>query len=773
MVSSAWFALAVLCVVQLLPALPEVLLIPELAVSCILLTWLVWGGRASLALVPGLWALFGANWAIDDRLDPRLAGQDIMIQGTICDIPRVNPLVRRFMLESASAVPGLPHRLFISWYEANEIPRGGEYWQFKVRLKRPRGLSNPGGFDFERWAYRQGIGATGYIRDSVLNRRISSDSADCRLTGLRQRIAGRLQKELAGQPYAGHLLALSVGVRSELTPADWSLLRRTGTIHLMAISGLHVGLVAVFMHFFGGQIGRLLLLTGVQTSPLVIGRACAAAGAVGYAALAGFSVPTVRAMVMVLVTVAFLSLRRYVSPWQILASALVVVLMVDPAAPLSTGFWLSFYAVGLLLLKGLEVNHHDGENRSRFSRALERTSILARMQIVLAIGLGPLSTLFFDQISLIAPVSNLIVVPMFALVIVPLTLFGTVSLWISGPLAGVVLQAAALVMGWALEILTWLDRLPLTVWHPPPMSGAAIAMIIVSTLVLLWPRPVPGRLSVVALLIAAIAGSMSSGDPKLRVVVMDVGQGLAVLIQTSGHALVFDTGPAYRTRDAGQSVVLPMLRYFGVRKLDTVVISHGDSDHRGGVKSVLAGFPDAVLMAPARVEIEGISHVACEAGLTWVWDSIEFRFLHPEPGNRDADWSENDDSCVLLVRSARTGILLPGDIEGRAEAYLTARGLIPEVDLVVAPHHGSKSSSSKAFVAATAPRYVVFSAGHRNRWGFPADPVSARWRNAGGTGMTTAESGAIVFETDRVGRLTLQRRQRLDSHRIWTETSDY
>jgi competence protein ComEC len=772
MVSSAWFALAVLCFVQLLPVLPKVLLIPELAVSCILLTWLVWGGRASVALVLGLWALFNANWAIDDRLDPRLAGQDIMIQGTICEFPRINPLVQRFMLESAGDVPGLPHRLFISWYEANEIPQAGERWQFKVRLRRPRGLSNPGGFDFERWAYRQRVGATGYVRDSALNRRISGDSADCRLIGLRQRIADRLKKALTGQPGAGHLLALSVGVRSELTPADWSLLRRTGTIHLMAISGLHVGLVALFMHFIGGQVGRLLLLTGAQTSPLVIGRACAAAGAIAYAALAGFSVPTVRAMVTVLVTVALLSMRRYISPWQILASALVAVLMVDPAAPLSTGFWLSFYAVGLLLLKGLELNHHEGENRSRFSRAMRRTSILARMQIVLAIGLGPLSALFFDQISLIAPISNLIIVPMFALVIVPLTLFGTVSLSISSALARVVLQIAAQAMEWALKILTWLDGLPVTVWHPPPMSSAAFALIIASTLVLLWPRPVPGRWSVLALLIAAIAGLMSSGDLKLRVVVMDVGQGLAVLIQTSGHALVFDTGPAYRTRDAGQSVVLPTLRYFGVRKLDTIVISHGDSDHRGGVHSVLAGYPDAVLMAPARVAIDGTSHVACEAGLTWVWDGIEFRFLHPEPGNHDADWSENDDSCVLLVRSARTGILLPGDIEGRAEAYLTGQGLIPEVDLVVAPHHGSKSSSSKAFVAATRPRYVVFSAGHRNRWGFPAEQVSARWRNTGAKGMTTAESGAIIFETGPFGALMLRRRQRLDGHRIWTEIND-
>ena len=183
-------------------------------------------------------------------------------------------------------------------------------------------------------------------------------------------------------------------------------------------------------------------------------------------------------------------------------------------------------------------------------------------------------------------------------------------------------------------------------------------------------------------------------------------------------------------------------------------------------------FPEAKLIAPASVEFDGTGHIACQAGLTWVWDEVVFRFLHPDPGNQHAGWSENDDSCVLVVQSAQTGILLPGDIEFRAESYLTRKGLIPEVDLVVAPHHGSKSSSSASFVAATQPRFVVFSTGHRNRWGFPAEQVSGRWRNAGAKGLTTAESGALIFETDPSGRLTLRRRQRLDGRRIWTEISN-
>ncbi len=771
MVSSAWVALAILCLMQTLPSLPDALLIPELAVASVLATWMAWGGRAALILVPGLWALFSAGWTIDDRLDPRLAGEDILIQGTICGFPRTNPTVQRFLIEATRDPPGLPSRIFVSWYEPTATPVPGERWQLKVRLKRPRGLSNPGAFDFERWAHRNQVGATGYVRRSPLNQRLSGHSPDCRLTGLRNRIAARLNDRLAGHPATGYIQALAVGAKSEMKPEDWSLLRRTGTVHLMAISGLHIGLVALFMHFVGRRVGWLLLLAGIENSPLALGRACALVGALGYAALAGFSVPTVRALVTILVAVVLISLRRSLSAWEILAAALIAVLMVDPAAPLSIGFWLSFYAVGLLLLKGLEVSPRDG-GRRRMIRILGRGRQLIHVQVVLAVGLGPLSLLFFDQVSLIAPISNLFVVPIFALVIVPLTLFGTVSLWLSASLARYILLAAAGVTERALGILAWFDRFPLAVWHPPPVSGAALVLIILATLMLVWPRPLPGRWPILALLSVLVSGLSISTRPALRVVVMDVGQGLAVLIQTSKHALVFDAGPAYRTRDAGQSVVLPTLREFGVRRLDAVVISHGDADHRGGAQSVLTAFPDATLIAPGRIEFEGRIHETCEAGMKWVWEDIQFRFLHPGPDQQNAGWSENDDSCVLLVQSVYGDVLLPGDIEIRAESYLIRNNLLPNVDLVIAPHHGSNSSSSQPFVAATRPRFVVFSVGHRNRWGFPAEKVSGRWRQAGAEGLTTAESGALVFETDRSGRLALHRRERLDGRRIWTEIAD-
>lgn len=772
MVSSAGLALAMLCLIHMLPSVPAPLLIPELAVTLVLFVWVAWGGRAGLLSVLGLWALFNAGWTINDRLIPQLAGEDVLIQGTICDFPRANRSVQRFTIEPSGQVPGLPGRIFVSWYDSTVIPAAGEHWQLKVRLKRPRGLRNPDGFDFERWTYHHRIGATGYIRQSPLNMRLSRHSSECGLTGLRQQIAVRLDRHLAGHPATGYLQALAVGIKSGLMPDDWALLRRTGTVHLMAISGLHVGLVAFLMHFFGRHVGRLLLLAGVWNSPSAVGRLCAITGAIIYAGLAGFSVPTVRAMMTVVVVTMLLTLRRSVSVWSILASALLAVLMVDPASPLSIGFWMSFYAVGLLSIQSLQVTPSDAVGHRRITRILGRVRGLLAVQILLAVGLGPLSILFFDQVSMIAPLCNLIVVPIFALIIVPLTLSGTALLWVSDPLAGLALGIAAEGTAFALGVLTWLDRLPLTVWHAPRIDGMALFVLILAAMMLVWPRPVPGRWPVLSLLLALVALLTVPVRPDLRVVVMDVGQGLAVLIQTPGHALLFDTGPAYRTRDAGHSVILPAFGAFDVRRLDAIVVSHGDADHRGGVETVLAAFPDAEVIAPGRVDILGKDHLACEAGMRWTWEDVEFRFLHPNSDQQNAGWSENDESCVLLVQSVHGDVLLPGDIERRAEKYLTGKNMISAVDLVIAPHHGSKSSSSERFVAATRPRFVVFSTGHRNRWGFPAEQVSARWRGIGAITMTTADSGAVVFESDGSARLALRRRERPDGRRIWTEMGD-
>jgi len=275
------------------------------------------------------------------------------------------------------------------------------------------------------------------------------------------------------------------------------------------------------------------------------------------------------------------------------------------------------------------------------------------------------------------------------------------------------------------------------------------------------------------LLVLAVSAAIRLEAPALRVVIMDVGQGLAVLLQTPGYAVLYDTGPSYRHGDAGRRIVLPVLRHFGVTQLEHLIVSHGDADHAGGVGSILSAFPEAGLSASARLDVPSERFLACRAGQYWQRDGISFRFLHPGPASESGPWSENDASCVLLVQSAKVGLLLPGDIERRAERRIVASGTLPAVDLVVAPHHGSRTSSSPSLVAATRPDFVVFSAGYRNRWRFPATGVVDRWLAVGACALMTGHSGALVFETNGSDELRLVKRYRPDAARIWNETGDF
>ena len=768
MVWGACLALVLVCLTQILPG--PLMLLPELSAVAGLLLLVVGGPRSCGIMLPAIWSLFHAQWVMDERLAVALTGQDILVTGTVCEFPDSAPGVYRFVLEADRSVsPEVPGRIFLSWYEAVDPPLAGQRWQLKVRLKRPRSLSNPGSFDFELWAFVRQIGATGYVRRSSLNQRTPIRKNACQLTRVRQHMAALIAGALDGRSATGYLLALSVGVKNRLSDAEWDLLRRTGTVHLMAISGLHIGLVAALMMLVGRQAGRVLLLAGIQCAPLYCGRWLALVGAFVYSALAGFALPTVRALVMVFTVMALAACRRRVPGEQVLAAALFVVLLMEPAAPQSAGFWLSFYAVTLLLLSGIELRSFAPGWQTRLRRPGGKMQQMFRAQVVLSIGLAPLVIFYFEQVSVVGVVANLFVVPVFSILIVPLTLVGMLALLISPALGGKILVPAARIMEWALDCLQWLDSLPFSVWEASSTTMTWTAVAVIATLILIWPRPFPGRLLAASLLIPLLGGSSAQSPEVLRIVVMDVGQGLAVLVQTARHALVYDTGPAFRTRNAGQTVVLPVLRHFGVRKLDALVISHGDADHIGGASSVLAAFPDVVLIASNPISGRSGRYRRCRAGLEWTWDTVRFSVLHPQRQTGRQSWSENDGSCVLMVESGAQRVLLPGDIEKRAERALVDDAIVSRVSLVIAPHHGSNTSSGQAFVDATAPFYVVFPAGYKNRWGFPKSQVVERWLRSGACILKTAESGAIVFEIDAADELVVRWQHRLDGRRLWTE----
>jgi competence protein ComEC len=509
----------------------------------------------------------------------------------------------------------------------------------------------------------------------------------------------------------------------------------------MAISGLHIGLVAAWAFVAGRLLGAWL--PGLRRRGTLGGRVCACAGAIGYAALAGFTIPTVRALLMVLMAALSPGLRDGASAWRVLSAALLAVLLWQPLAPLSSGFWLSFVAVAVLLLPALRVAPRRVQRRpaAMMTAGVATAMIQLRLSLALAIPLLGL----FGGVSLVSPLANLAAVPIFAFLVVPLTLVGTL-------LAALGLTDWPLLLAaWLLErVLDWLGGLAAwsaADWVPMPRANWSIWLGAMATACLAWPGWLPARWLMLPLLGPALLGAPPLAPPvELRVVVMDVGQGLAVLVQTRGHSLVYDAGPRFARGDAGAAVAVPVARHYGVRVLDTIVISHADADHAGGLPSLRRAYPGARVWRPAFEASAAIGDAACVSGRAWTWDGVRFEFLHPEAGPAPTGRSRNDTSCVLLIQSPHASVLLPGDISMAVEGRLVRRLPPVSLDLVLAAHHGSATSSGSGFVAAARARHVVIANGYRNRWGFPAADVQRRWQESGACLWSTAEHGALVFE---------------------------
>lgn len=738
-----------------------------------LAAWSLLGRRPALLVLAAGWTLCRAGALVADRLPEALAGADLLVRGAVCDFPRRDAEALRFVLELDPAGGGarLPRRAYLSWYDDPPALRPGQRWQLLVRLKPPRGAANAGAFDFERWAYERGIGATGYVRPAPVNVPLPAGALACPVGGPRGALAARIEAALGDHPAAGHVLGLTVGATHRLLEADWELMRATGTTHLLAISGLNIAMVVAPILLAGPWLARLA--PGAAGRPH-LAATVALAVAAAYSALSGFAVATVRALVMLALATLLALLRRPVEGRDVLGIAAAVVAVADPPAVVSASFWLSFLGVAWLVVatRGrTPPGPAPPPPASRAAAAVAGTAraaaALVRAQAVLSLGLAPLTVAWFAQLSLAGPFANLVAVPVFSLLAMPPALAGAV-LVAPAPAAGAALLGfAADVLEALFGALARLVEAGLGAWPAPWPGAAGLALAVAGALLACWWRPVPARFAAAALLLPALCGVAVEREP-LRLTVLDVGQGLAALVETRRHALLYDAGPAFRGRDAGESVVLPVLRRAAVRRLDAVVVSHDDADHAGGAASVLAAHPRALLLAPARPAAAGATaaFAPCVAGRTWTWDGVRFELLSP-PG-AGAWSSDNDGSCVLRVSAGEASVLLPGDIEAPREQFMALRGLARRADLVVAPHHGSRSSSSAALVEATRPRYVVVSAGWRNRWGFPAPAVVARWRDAGACVLGTAAGGALSFDVGADGVLRPGRVERRDGAAVWT-----
>ena len=729
-----------------------------------------WRGIAwSACLVLGLTAGFqyagiAAQRRMADELPARWEGADIKLVGIVSGLPTINNSDRsmRFAFDVEHVVtPGavVPQRLSLAWYttwrgtkikDDEPLPElhAGERWQLAVRLRRPHGNANPHGFDIEAWMLENGLRATGYVRKEDGNRRLDAFSGRFidAVDALREQIRERILRALEGRPYAGVIVALTVGDQRSVSQDQWQLYNRTGISHLLSISGLHVTLFATII---GGAVYWLWRCSQWLTTRLPARKAAALLGALaafGYVLLAGFEVPAQRTLYMLTVAAIGLWIGRPGTAYTVLLWALLAVLLLDPWAVFAAGFWLSFGAVALLMYVsiGRLVANGGGHWLTAAGRA----------QWAITVGMVPLMLALFQQVSLVSPLANALAIPVVGMVVVPLALAWLVVPW------DAILVAAHQLFALVVAVLEWLDALPAAVWAQHAPSAWAVAAGVVGILLLLVPRGLHVRLLGIVWLLPLFVVIPSRPEPgAVWLEVLDVGQGLAVVAQTRNHTLLYDTGPRFNDlADAGNRIIAPYLRAMGIRELDGMVITHLDADHSGGALSLLETVPVGWLASSmsedsrivvARKEANKV-HVPCYAGQTWVWDGVRFDVLHPRwESYLNPKLKTNDRGCVLKITSAHGTALLTADIEARSEAELVAyqKGALPS-DVMLVPHHGSKTSSTPAFIAAVHSRLAIATPGYRNRLGHPLPEIVARYQEQGVRFMRSDYDGAIEVRFD-------------------------
>jgi competence protein ComEC len=738
-----------------LPALPPqgalavlALLVP-LLLRCAATRW------AACAVVGFVWTVTFAHVRLDDRW--RGPPADVAVAGWIDDFPTRAPdrTVLSLRVVEPSA-PAVPRRLRLSWYGAPEGLAPGAYLEIVARLRSPRGLMNPDGFDYEQWLFTEGFGATGYVRSGSVMPKAPRTLAQ-RWGELRATLAARIDAAARNSPGGALLVALALGERYGFTEQHWTDLRRTGTSHLVSVSGLHVSMIAMLIFW----IVRRACLRIAARYAFELAALASATAAYAYTALAGFDVPAQRSLIMVLVALALVAGRRVTSSFNGLAAALVIVLAVDPLASLTVSFWLSFAAVSILLLLAGRKTLPTHVGRARAVVATLRRVIALQWQITL--GLTPWVIAYFAQLSLAAPLVNLVAIPLFSFVLVPLSLLAAAATLGGQDFGLVALTAALSEYFWsALHACAEFHWAAVAV---PANNALALLVAGVGGFLALPAHSLPARrLAWFALAPLFLLAPPRPTSGEATVLVFDVGHGLAVLVETAGHTLLYDAGPVFRSGfDTGNEIIVPALERRGVDSLDLLVVSHADNDHAGGVGAVLAAYPETrVLKGP---DVAKISGDVCVAGEKWQWDGVEFAVLHPAAGFPALG---NDSSCVLRVGTHTSSLLLPGDIERLGERALIETAAAT-ADVVLIPHHGSATSSSPALVAAAGARYALASAGFLNRWGLPRPDVVARWARAGATVLVTADTGAMTLTLGRQGlELTAERHRR---KRYWRAES--
>ncbi len=744
--------------------------------------------RLRIALLAAGGAIFGFAWAglyaqhhLAHELPKEWEGRDVTVIGTVDSLPyyfergvRFNFAVERVIDESGeSSYPAaIPPRLALSWYSAfrrDELQavgevQPGERWQLTVRLRRPHGNANPFGFDYEVWLLEQNLRATGYVRPDVRselkNLRLEEFVPSFGNVVERSRgwLRDRILDALPDKEYAGVIVALVIGDQRALSQSDWKVFNRTGIGHLISISGLHITMIAGLFAAAVFSLWRRSFFTAANLPQLLPAqKAAALAGALAallYVLLAGFGVPAQRTLYMLSVVAAALWSGRITGVSHVLCAALAVVLLLDPWAVLWPGFWLSFGAVACILFASVgRADVYAGQPKGEKSW-LSALKSAGHTQYVVTVGLVPLTLLLFGQISLVSPLANAIAIPLVSFIVTPLSLAGSV---LPAPIGAWILNVAYFFVEWLAHVLEWISAYPAAVWNAPIPSWWMFAAALAGTLWLLSPPGWPVRwLGLAGLLPLVLNAPAHPANGEMWVTAFDVGQGMALLIETPHRRLLYDTGPAYSAEsDAGNRVVLPYLKARGIGELDAMIVSHSDADHSGGALSVLdevrVGWVSSSLPQEHPIVTQAPQHRRCEAGQAWDWDGIRFEMLHPATVSYESTkWKPNARSCTLKITLGAQSILLPGDIEAVQEAeLLESDGERLRSTVLLAPHHGSGTSSTPAFLDAVQPQIALFQVGYRNRYHHPKAQVYERYGKLGIRRVRTDDAGAVslVFGT--------------------------
>jgi competence protein ComEC len=700
------------------------------------------------------------------ELPDRLEGNSLTLMGTIASIPELNEEACRFEFDIQQTKPLFlwknVGRIRIRWLKPSKILTVGDKWQFAVKLKKPRGYANPGSFDNEKHFFQNRWVAEGYIDENVKPIFLESHWFSHPVDRLRTLIFEKMSQSLKETKSGGLIIALVIGIKQGISQAQWSIFRDTGTAHLIAISGLHVGLVASLFYFciFWGY--RLLPIRYLVTPAGCVAAWFSLIVAIIYSFLAGFSIPTQRALVMVgLLMFNQLTRRIHLTLWNYFL-ALGIVLLLDPFAALTLGFWLSFGAVGMILY---------GVNGSR----LKPEGLWwkwGRAQWVVFLGLMPITLATFNQLSWISPISNMIAIPWVSFGAVPLALLGTVLLPITAEGARVLLQLSETILSGLWPFLEKCVAVPNAVWMSAECSVLSLILATIGVLMILMPKGFPLRILGfiwIAPLLLSKAPGVALGE--VRFTLLDVGQGLAAVVETTHHVLVFDTGPQINAGfDTGERVVLPFLATRGRTKINTLVISHSDNDHIGGMQSIIKKMPVDTVITSEIDKMLNHPHVKlCYATQRWQWDGVEFEMLHPETVDTT---KKNDHCCVLRVAVGqgknKQTVLLTADIEAKSEKKLIERlGVKLKSSILVVPHHGSKTSSTLEFLQLVNPEYALIPVGYRNRYGHPKSEIVARYQAQGIKLFNTINDGAIGFILRDAETIETPSRYRLELRRYW------